>query len=109
MNPQSVWKRPKAAALAIAMALGLGGLGLAAAEHAWTNNPPASLKLADPNEGPSRTGFAPVVKQVLPTVVNISSTKVVKEPTESEGQTPDDDLFRQLDVYKRQRREECHS
>jgi serine protease Do len=96
MNPQSVWKRPKAAALAIAMALGLGGLGLAAAEHAWTNNPPASLKLADPNEGPSRTGFAPVVKQVLPTVVNISSTKVVKEPTESEGQTPDDDLFRQF-------------
>jgi len=79
----------------MALALGAGGLCLAAAEHAW-NNPPASLKLADPNEGPSRTGFAPVVKKVLPTVVNISSTKVVKTPTEFQGQMPDNDLFRQF-------------
>jgi serine protease Do len=80
----------------MALALGIGGLGLAAAEHAFSNNPPASLKLADPNEGPSRTGFAPVVKKVLPTVVNISSTKVVKTPTQFEGQMPDNDLFRQF-------------
>jgi serine protease Do len=80
----------------MALALGIGGLGLAAAEHAFSNNPPASLKLADPNEGPSRTGFAPVVKKVLPTVVNISSTKVVKTPTQFEGQVPDDDFFRQF-------------
>ncbi len=37
-----------------------------------------------------------VVKKVLPTVVNISSTKVVKTPTQFEGQMPDDDLFRQF-------------
>jgi serine protease Do len=80
----------------MALALGIGGLGLAAAEHAFANNPPASLKLADSNEGPSRTGFAPVVKKVLPTVVNISSTKVVKTPTQFEGQVPDDDFFRQF-------------
>jgi serine protease Do len=95
MDIRSVSKRPKAAAVAMALALGAGGLCLAAAEHAW-NNPPASLKLADPNEGPSRTGFAPVVKKVLPTVVNVSSTKVVKTPTEFQGQMPDDDFFRQF-------------
>jgi serine protease Do len=96
MNIQSVSKRPKAAAVAMVLALGIGGLALAAAEHALNSNPPASLKLADPNEGPSRTGFAPIVKKVLPTVVNISSTKVVKTPAEFEGQMPDDDLFRQF-------------
>src|ERR1035438_10635409 len=96
MDTRSVSIRPKAAVVAMALALGIGGLGLAAAEHAWTRNPPASLNLADPNEGPSRTGFAPVVKTVLPAVVNISSTKVVKEPTESEGQMPGDALFRQF-------------
>jgi serine protease Do len=36
------------------------------------------------------------VKKVLPTVVNISSTKVVKESNNLEGQMPDDDLFRQF-------------
>src|SRR5271154_1500969 len=95
MDTRSVLIRPKAAVVALALAMGIGGLGLAAAEHAL-NNPPASLKLADPNEGPSRTGFAPIVKKVLPTVVNISSTKVVKTPTQFEGQAPDDDLFRQF-------------
>jgi serine protease Do len=96
MDTRSVSIRPKAAVAALAMALGIGGLGLAAAEHAFSNNPPASLKLADPNEGPSRTGFAPVVKKVLPTVVNISSTKVVKPSNQLEGQMPDDDFLRQF-------------
>jgi len=95
MDTRRVSVRPKAAVVAMALALGIGGLGVAAAEHAF-NNPPASLKFADQNEGPSRTGFAPVVKKVLPTVVNISSTKVVKTPTQFEGQMPDDDLFRQF-------------
>ena len=96
MDTRSVSIHPKAAVVAMALALGIGGLGLAAAEHAFSNNPPASLKLADANEGPSRTGFAPVVKKVLPAVVNISSTKVVKTPTQFEGQAPDDDFFRQF-------------
>lgn len=92
MNTQSVWKGPKAAAVAMALAVGIGGLGLAAAEHALSNNPPASLKLADQNEGPSRTGFAPVVKKVLPAVVNISSTKVVKTRTQFGGGDDDSDM-----------------
>jgi len=96
MDTRSVSVRPKAAVVAMAVVLGVGGLCLAAAEHAFTNNPPASLKLADANEGPSRTGFAPIVKKVLPTVVNVSSTKMVKTPTQFEGQAPDDDFFRQF-------------
>jgi S1-C subfamily serine protease len=75
MNIRSTWMRPKTAALAVALALGLGGLGLAAANHALSDNPPAALKFADANAGPSRTGFAPIVKKVLPAVVNISSSK----------------------------------
>ena len=90
MNTQSIWMRRKTAVLAVALALGLGGLGLAAANRAWNDNPPATLKLADANEGPSRTGFAPVVKKVLPAVVNISSSKVVKTPTAFQGQIPDE-------------------
>jgi serine protease Do len=82
--------RPKTAVLGVALALGLGGLGLAAANRIWNDNPPATLKLADANEGPSRTGFAPVVKKVLPAVVNISSTKVVKTPTAFQGQIPEE-------------------
>src|SRR5208283_21842 len=96
MDTRNVSIHPKAAIVAMAMALGIGGLGLAAAEHAFSNNPPASLKLADANEGPSRSGFAPIVKKVLPTVVNVSSTKLVKTPTQFEGQMPDDDFFRQF-------------
>ena len=90
MNTQNIWMRPKTAVLAVALALGLGGLGLAAANRAWSDNPPATLKLADASEGPSRTGFAPVVRKVLPAVVNISSSKVVKTPTAFHGQIPDE-------------------
>jgi len=95
MIKQSFGLRPKAAAMAIALALTLGGFGIARANRVASANPPASVKLADANEGPSRTGFAPVIKKVLPTVVNISSSKVVKTPA-GFGQTPDDPLFRQF-------------
>jgi serine protease Do len=78
MREKGIWTRPKAATLAIALALSLAGFGGAEVSHIWSAHSAAALKLADPNEGPSRTGFASVVKTVLPTVVNISSTKVVK-------------------------------
>jgi serine protease Do len=50
-----------------------------------------SMKMADPAEGPSKTGFAPVVKSVLPDVVNISTSKVVKasERPDGEGEMPE--------------------
>jgi serine protease Do len=95
MIKQDFGLRRKAAALAVALLLGLGGFGIARASRVGSANPPANVKLADANEGPSRTGFAPVVKRVLPAVVNISSSKVVKTPAGFD-QMPDDPLFRQF-------------
>ncbi len=96
MIKQKFWRRSQAVVLASALAVGLGVVGFAAG-HAGSANPPAILKLANPDEGPSRTGFAPVVKKVLPAVVNISSTKISKIPTQFEGNgVPDDPLFRQF-------------
>ncbi len=96
MIKQKFWRRSQAVVLAVALASGLGVVGFAAG-HIGGANPPAILKLANPDEGPSRTGFAPVVKKVLPAVVNISSTKISKIPTQFEGNgVPDDPLFRQF-------------
>lgn len=96
MNMQNFWRRPQAILLAVALAFGIGGVGLAAA-HFESANPPLNLKLANPNEGPS-SGFAPVVKKVLPAVVSVSSTKISKIPTQffGQGQLPDDPFFRQF-------------
>ncbi|MGO8817931.1 MAG: DegQ family serine endoprotease [Terriglobia bacterium] len=90
--------------IAIATALGLvlaAGFGVTRLRGDMQSaNPPASLKFADPNEGPSRNSFAPIVKKVLPEVVNISSSKVVKNPTGFSGQLPEgmqmDPFFRQF-------------
>jgi serine protease Do len=81
MRNSIFWRRPQTAMLAGALALGLTGLGIASADHLRAENSPVAVRLADPNEGPSRTGFAPVVEKVAPAVVNISSSKVVKAPT----------------------------
>lgn len=96
MKAQNFWKGPQAVLLAVALALGLGGVGFASAERLGMIHSALELKLANPNEGPSRTGFAPVVKEVVPAVVNISSSKVTKVPTEFFGQMPDDPMFRQF-------------
>jgi serine protease Do len=58
---------------------------VASASAPASANSPASLKLADANEGPSKSSFSPVVKAVLPTVVNISSSKVVRTPNQMSG------------------------
>jgi serine protease Do len=63
------------------MALGLTGLGIAGVDHLRSENAPVSVRMADPNEPPSRTGFGNVVEKVSPAVVNISASKVVKSPT----------------------------
>jgi len=88
-----------AAAMVAALALVLGGLGVAHAQKGSQANPPATFKLADGNVAPSRTGFAPVVKAVVPTVVSIKSSKVIKtgarrgQQGEDQGQL---DPFRQF-------------
>ncbi len=98
--------RSKPAVLALGLVLGVAGVGFAhtiqqtaASTKAdstakATTNPPATLKLAEVNEGPSKTSFAPIVKAVLPSVVNISSSKVVK--AEGMRQMQMDPMFRQF-------------
>src|ERR1039458_2642657 len=76
MKMQSIWGRPKTAAATIVLALGLGGLAVAAADHVI--NPPATFKFASADEPASRTSFAPVVKKVLPSVVTVTSARMVK-------------------------------
>jgi serine protease Do len=97
MRNQSFWKSSKAVLCSAALASALaGGVGYAAATHLEHVNAALALKLASPGEGHSETGFAPVVKKVLPAVVNIASSKVSKVPTEFRGQLPDDPMFRQF-------------
>jgi serine protease Do len=70
--------------------LGLAGWGVArASQKFFTPGVHISMKLADPAEGPSRTGFAPIVKSVLPDVVNISTSKVVKASDQEQFDMPD--------------------
>lgn len=88
------WKRSRAVLLSLSVAL--GGYGIARATQFPYLHAPLALKLASPDEGPSQTGFASVVKKDLPTVVEISSTKISKVPTGFSGQMPDDPLFRQF-------------
>lgn len=96
------------ASLALGLVLGVAGAGFAhtiqkvavnakaTATEKADANPPATLKLADPSEGASKTSFAPVVKAVLPSVVNISSSKVVKASAEGMEQLQMDPMFRQF-------------
>ena len=89
MSGQKFSRKWLAGALGLALAFGVGGYAVARAKDAVsTTHVRASLKLADPSEGPSKTGFAPVVKEVLPNVVNISSSKVVKT-ARNQMQMPD--------------------
>jgi serine protease Do len=76
MKMQWTWGRSKTAAAAVVLALGLGGLAVAGADRLL--NPPATLKFANADEPASRTSFAPVVKKVLPSVVTITSSRMVK-------------------------------
>jgi serine protease Do len=90
-------RRSQVLALGLVLAAGAGGYAIARVTPSTTaaGHVRASLKLADPSEGPSKSGFAPIVKQVLPNVVNISSSKVVRTPNQSEGM-PADPFFQQF-------------
>ncbi len=98
MRRSVFWQSPAALIIAVVLVLAVGmtvgGLGFAAGQAGKASgpNPPATVKMADQPE-PSRSGFAPVVKRVLPAVVSVSSTMVVK--TGARGQQLDP-LFRQF-------------
>ena len=97
MNRQRLWSHRKLLGIVLASGLAIGAYGAArASRNVGPDNPTPTLRLADPNEGPSRNTFAPVVKRVLPAVVNISSSKLVKTPAGFSGQMPDDDMFRRF-------------
>ena len=68
------------------LVLGMAGWGVArASQKFFTPGIHITMKLADPAEGPSKTGFAPIVKTVLPDVVNISTSKMVKAAHRQRG------------------------
>ena len=91
-----IQKRTRATVLGVALAVGIGGAAFASAEH-FGSHAALDLKMAAPEQSHTRLGFAPVVKRVLPSVVNISSSKVTKMPTGFEqGEMPDDPIFRQF-------------
>lgn len=98
MKIQGFWGRP--AVVVLAAALGLGGIALVGADHMGVLNPPASMKFASPDEPASRNTFAPVVKKVLPAVVSVSSSKMVKTGFGGQGDQGEqgemDPLFRQF-------------
>ena len=97
MRELSFWKRKKALAIALGLVLTIGGLGAVRASMTAANTtPPATFKFASPTEGPSRNSFAPVVKKVLPAVVKISTSKVVKTAEGFGGQGQMDPFFRQF-------------
>src|SRR5215469_6611328 len=81
----------KPASLVFGVILGAAGLAIA---HTGATNPTATVKVADANEGPSGNTFAPVLKKVLPSVVNISSSKVVKADPQMDTRL--DPFFRQF-------------
>ncbi|HWF09208.1 MAG TPA: DegQ family serine endoprotease [Bryobacteraceae bacterium] len=84
--------RTKALAVACAITLSAGLLAAALETRAHI-----SLKLADPNEAPSRVTMAPAAKTAMPAVVKISASKVVKTPAGfSGGEEQLDPLFRQF-------------
>src|SRR5579871_3010757 len=76
MKIQGFWGRP--AVMVLAASLGVGGMALVGADRLGVLNPPATMKFANPDEPGSRVTFAPVVKKVLPAVVSVSSSKMVK-------------------------------
>src|SRR5947208_1566672 len=86
------WQRKRVAVMSAGLALVIAGLTWAqSARTAAPANPPVKLKVAD-NRGPAvtnRLGFAPVVKEVLPSVVSIQSSKMVRtseNPGRNRGQ-----------------------
>jgi serine protease Do len=74
----------------------VGGLGIVHAQKESQANPPATFKYTEGKVGPSKTGFAPVVKAVVPTVVSIKSSKVVRTGLRRGQGQSQNDPFRQF-------------
>jgi serine protease Do len=91
MNLQHFRGKSKVLIGATILLLAMAGWGVArASQKFFTPGVHVSMKFADPAEGPSKIGFAPVVKAVLPDVVNISTSKMVRtsDQFDFQGQMP---------------------
>jgi serine protease Do len=88
------FKDSKRKGLAVLCAVVIGG-GLVAA-RASLDSAHINLKLADPNEPPSRVTMAPAAKAAMPSVVKISASKVVKAPTRMQMPQGMDPFFQQF-------------
>ena len=75
---------------AVLGAVSFVGLRAATAEHEV--NPPANVKMMPGSYAGSHHGYSAVIKQVLPAVVSVRSSKMVKQ-TSMNGMNPED-LFR---------------
>ena len=107
MNKAMMYLTSKPAVLGLGLLLGVGSIGVARTIQkavpgektvATTEpaNPPATLKMADASESASKSSYAPMLKSVLPSVVNISSSKVVKAHADGMEQLQMDPMFRQF-------------
>jgi serine protease Do len=72
----------------------LGALAATGAERLL--NPPAAFKFASPDEPASRTSFSPVVKRVLPSVVTVTSSRMVKTAFDQGDENMIPPMFRQF-------------
>src|ERR1700694_4226128 len=97
-NMKGIQNSRKLLAFALALALcgGVAGFAVGHTSQVAGGHVHATLKIADPSEGASKTGFAPIVKQVLPNVVNISSSKVVRTPNQLGEGMQMDPFFQQF-------------
>ncbi len=86
------------ASLAAALAaMGFFAVRAATIGHFSGENPPATVKVVSRSEASQARGYASVVKRVLPAVVNISSSKVVKSDMSGlQGPQGVDPFFRQF-------------
>jgi serine protease Do len=91
---QSKFQMRPMGVIAVAAVLAVAGfVGLRAAEN--QNNPPATVRTVPSSyAAPHHGGYAAMVKEVVPAVVNISSTKMVKQQV-GQNMVPED-LFRQF-------------
>jgi len=97
MKSKNFWKKPHVLAITMVLLVGMAGLGIArASQTLFSARVHPDMKIADVNEPPSKTGFAPIVKSVLPDVVNISTSKIThnSEMNFDEQQIPP--MFRQF-------------
>jgi serine protease Do len=84
-----------AATLTIGCALGVAAV---TAEHFHSGPwPAATIKVASHSGGDDARGYARIVKEVVPAVVNISSSRVIKQDADgTRGQPQMDPFFRQF-------------